>query len=240
MLAAGLWLGAPASALAVCRQALAIGMDVSRSVDRHEYALQVGGLAQAFEDAGVRAAFFASPRSPVMIAVYDWSSEGDQRLVVPWTEVTGPEVLDAVALQVRQIPKPAEAGMTAVGAALRYGAALLMQRSDCAQHTLDLSGDGTNNSGPTPDRVAIASTGAPLTVNGLAIGLPKAAGPISLDPDLETLTAWYGSRVIRGPGAFVEQAITFSDFSSAMRRKLIRELQTPLAVLTGPTTDRSG
>lgn len=233
-LAAAFWLAAAGAAPAACRQALAIGMDVSRSVDRHEYALQVGGLAQALADAGVRAAILDAPGAPVAIAVFDWSSEGDQRLIVPWTVVTGPAVLDDIAGRVLAMPKPADAGMTGVGAAVRFGMGLLTQQRACARLTLDLSGDGMNNSGPMPDQVETSVAGRAVTVNGLAVGSPRAAGTVSLDPDLESLTAWYEAEVMRGPGSFVERAVTYSNFASAMRRKLERELQPPLARLALP------
>lgn len=222
------------AAPAACRQALAIGMDVSRSVDRHEYALQVGGLARALTDAGVRAAFLDQPGAPVAVAVFDWSSAGDQRLIVPWTVVTGPGVLDDIAGRILATPKPADAGMTAVGSALRFGMALLEGQAGCTRLTLDLSGDGMNNSGPMPLDVATDIAGRAVTVNGLAVGSPGAAGTVSLDPDLESLTEWYEAEVMRGPGSFVEQAVTYSDFASAMRRKLERELQPPLARLALP------
>lgn len=236
LFAAGCWSdgGAAHAVHAACRQALAIGMDVSRSVDRHEYALQVSGMAAALADEEVRAAFLAVPQAPVELAIFDWSSEGQQRLILPWTTVTGPEVLDDIARRVLATGKPIDGGMTAVGAAMRFGAALLMQQPGCGRQTLDLSGDGINNAGPLPERVTASPAWPDITVNGLAIGVPKSDGPISLDPDLERLTEWYQAEVMRGPGAFVEQAVTFRNFANAMRRKLVRELEAPLARLAAP------
>lgn len=239
LVAAGCWADG-AAARAACRQALAIGMDVSRSVDRSEYALQITGMAAALSDQQVRAAFLAVPQAPVELAIFDWSSEGNQRLIVPWTLVTGPEVLDDIAGRVLSTAKPVDGGMTAVGAAMRFGAALLIQQPGCGRLTLDLSGDGISNAGPLPERVTASPAWPDITVNGLAIGVPQAEGPISLDPDLERLTAWYEAEVMRGPGSFVEQAVTFRNFASAMRRKLMRELEEPLARLTAPPAGHQG
>ena len=38
------------------------------------------------------------------------------------------------------------------------------------------------------------------------------------------VVAYYREQIIRGPGAFVEEADSFEDFPRAIRRKLIREL----------------
>ena len=40
-----LWLGLTSPVMAECRQALALGLDVSGSVDAREYRLQIGGVA---------------------------------------------------------------------------------------------------------------------------------------------------------------------------------------------------
>ena len=52
-----------------------------------------------------------------------------------------------------------------------------------------------------------------VTINGLVVGANTA-----------TLGRYYREFVIQGPGAFVEQADDYSDFETAMRRKLLREL----------------
>ena len=101
---------------------------------------------------------------------------------------------------------------TALGLALRFGGAGLAGQ-DCTKRTLDLSGDGTNNDGISPEvaRRELAMPG--ITVNGLVIGA-----------NVETLGRYYQRFVIQGPGAFVEVAADYEDFERAMRRKLLREL----------------
>ncbi|MEM9846126.1 MAG: DUF1194 domain-containing protein, partial [Pseudomonadota bacterium] len=54
-----------AAAQAGCRQALALGLDVSGSVDTREYRLQTDGLAEALRDPEVQSAFLALPSLPV-------------------------------------------------------------------------------------------------------------------------------------------------------------------------------
>ena len=62
-------LAAPADA--ACRQALALGLDVSSSVDDTEYRLQLDGLAAALLKPEVRAAFLALPDAPVRLYVFE-------------------------------------------------------------------------------------------------------------------------------------------------------------------------
>ena len=56
-----------------------------------------------------------------------------------------------------------------------------------------------------------------VTINALAIGGAE---------DLAGLVEYFEQNVIRGSGAFVETASDHADFERAMRRKLVREVQT--------------
>ncbi|TCP41393.1 DUF1194 domain-containing protein [Rhodovulum marinum] len=210
------------AAQADCRQALAIGLDVSGSVDAREYRLQIDGLAGALNHPEVRAALLQMPNAPVALAVYEWSGAADQRLVLPWTAIDGPETLAAVAARLRGTARAEASRTTAIGAALMRGAALLAERPECWRHTLDLTGDGKSNEGPRPREVPAGAE----TVNALVIGIESAARMDHAEADLAELTAYFHAEVIRGPEAFVETAQGFADFEAAMVRKLLRELQT--------------
>ncbi|NNE51708.1 MAG: DUF1194 domain-containing protein, partial [Sulfitobacter sp.] len=59
----------PLPASAACRQALALGLDVSGSVDAREYRLQLGGLAAAFDAPLVREKILSMPDAPVVVLV---------------------------------------------------------------------------------------------------------------------------------------------------------------------------
>lgn len=66
---------------AACRQALALGLDVSGSVDAQEYRLQTDGLAAALLHPEVVEAFLALSDLPVSLAIYEWSGPGTQVIV---------------------------------------------------------------------------------------------------------------------------------------------------------------
>jgi Ca-activated chloride channel family protein len=209
----------PAPATADCRLALALGMDVSRSVDRADFAVQTEGLALALEDEAVRQAFFA-PAGDVALAVYFWSGERQQDLVVDWVVVQTAQELEAVAAAVRAQVWPEVRQLTALGEALDYGRRLLEQGPDCRRHVIDLAGDGQNNQGRAPHRVYDAGGWEGITVNALAIRSHELG-----------LVRYYTDHVMRGPGAFVEVAETQAQFPATIRRKLVRELTEAFAAL---------
>ena len=212
---------AAAPAQATCRQALALGLDVSGSVDPWEYRLQTGGLARALLHPDVRAAFLAMPQAPVSIAVYEWSGRSAQRMVLPWTAIDSDATLAAVAGKLRATRRANMNLGTALGEAKAYGLALLDQQPGCWRHTLDLSGDGKSNNGPLPEEITPRRG---VTVNGLVIG--EEESPIRIGPGLGELVTYYDRFVIAGPDAFVESALGFEAFEQAMTRKLLRELAT--------------
>lgn len=209
---------------AQCRQGLVLAIDVSASVDFREYQLQTAGMAYALRDAEVRGAFLDKSPLPVALAIFEWSSADYQRLVLDWTEVTDADVLEQVAQTFEANPLPSEQSTTGIGAAILYAGELFARGPVCLERTLDISGDGQNNDWPRPEDARIDDSLAGININGLVIG---ADFPVDheLNPNrMGALTNYYNARVIKGPGTFVETADDFEDFGEAMRRKLIREL----------------
>ncbi len=201
---------------AECRLALALAVDVSRSVDSQDYVIQTEGLAGAFEDHAVRAAIFG-PEGEVALAIYYWSGDGYQDLVQPWVILNGPEALDAAIWKVRLTPRPEAPLATAMGDALRYGADLMAEAPDCARKVIDVAGDGRNNEGISVARTYEREDFTGITVNGLAVG----------EHEID-LVRYFHEELIRGPGAFVEVAPRQADYPRAIHRKLLRELQGPM------------
>jgi len=201
-----------------CRQALALGLDVSGSVSAAEYALQRDGLAAALQHPDVAAALLSMPEAPVRIAVFEWSGQSAQALTLPWTAITDRAALEAATARIAATRRRLTSQETAIGMALVTGARLLGQHGACWKRTLDLSGDGKSNSGPRPRDVKGSPALAGITVNGLVIGSDR-------EGVVAELSAYYAAEVIRGPGAFVEVALDFADYETAMVRKLLKELE---------------
>jgi hypothetical protein len=196
-------------------------MDVSRSVDMPDYEIQRQGLVAALQSPPIREAFLR-PEGHVVFALYEWSGEGVQTIIVPWTEVrSGADIdrmIEAVATHVRDERRLA----TALGEAISFGRALLAEAPACASYTLDISGDGQNNQGPEPDRIYAGQDFGGITVNGLAIGEHERG-----------LVDYYERHVIHGPGAFVVPAPHQRDFPRAIRVKLEKELNVRLIGAVG-------
>ena len=215
----------PVPAQAACRQALALGLDISGSVDAREYVLQREGLAAALGAAAVRAAILQQPDAPIRLTVFEWSGPAAQTVILPWTEIADAAALDAARSRILTAPRSQQDQTTALGSAMLAGFAMLDAQADCWTRTLDLSGDGIANTGPRPQDVGPDRVPTGVTVNGLTIGADLQPGRDETSADIRELSAYFRAYVIRGPGAFVETALGFADYAAAMERKLLRELQ---------------
>lgn len=211
-------------ALAECRQALALGLDVSGSVDAREYRLQMDGLAQALDAQSVRGALLDTPGSHVAIMVYEWSGPGDHAVVLPWTAVTSATGLDEVIETLRSTQRREASPGTALGDAMTLGAGFLGLQPDCWRHTLDISGDGKSNLGTRPRDVKPVLERHDLTINALVIGADAPQIGDTRQTEIAELSAYFGAEVILGPDAFVETALGFDNYAGAMQRKLEREV----------------
>ena len=223
LLGVALIAGAVAPAAAQCRLGLALGFDVSASVDQREYRLMMQGTATALMDPQVQAAVFSGP--PVALSAFVWAGAREQAIAAWWRVIDTPQDLAEFADRLASFPRPdgdplrTWGGRTGVGGAMAAAGQLLDQAPGCDALTLDLAGDGPSNDGP--DAVPLPG----VTVNALAVG-----GDLPLDHDgaVDGLSLWYGALVIQGPGAFVMIANGFEDFADAMQRKLLRELMPAL------------
>ncbi|MBN8292367.1 DUF1194 domain-containing protein [Rhodobacter sp. NTK016B] len=208
IIAALLTLPLPAQA---CRLALALGFDVSRSVDAADYRIQIDGIVAALFDPTIRR-LILDPPEPVALAVFEWAGLREQRLLADWTLLESAADIDRLAQRIVLSERRYDS-LTAVGPALAYAHSLFETAPECTWQTLDLSGDGQTNAGPHPQVVYRDTDFSEITVNGLAIGGHESA-----------IRMWFERYVRHGPGAFVEYAPTHRHFAETFRRKLIREL----------------
>jgi hypothetical protein len=86
------------------------------------------------------------------------------------------------------------------------------------RQVVNVIGDGRSNDGiaPGPIRDRMASAG--ITINGLCI--------LHEEPDL---LQSYTAEVIGGPGAFALTCQDYPAFAAAMKQKLAREINAPIA-----------
>src|SRR5262249_51505037 len=94
--------------------------------------------------------------------------------------------------------------------------------------TIDLSGDGTNNSGRDVTQARDEAITQGVTINGLVI---LSETPLAWNPDHTNpaggLENYYRTNVVGGPGAFVMAAQGFDSFGQAIGKKVTAERAKP-------------
>ncbi|MFK7874698.1 MAG: DUF1194 domain-containing protein [Paracoccaceae bacterium] len=216
----------PSLARTDCRHALALGLDVSGSVDAREYHLQIKGLVDALGASSVVNALLSDPLSSVHLYVFEWSGLDDQTPLVGWSEISSEsdisDIQDALRATVRRDATPG----TALGDAMQTGMHALADRAYCDVRTLDISGDGKSNQGPEPSTIRDAFKKANITVNALVIGADSSGTGTLRQAEIGELSSYFRANVITGAEAFVQIALGYQDYARAMTAKLERELKT--------------
>ena len=204
---------------------LVLAADVSRSVDEKKFKLQREGYAAAIADPRVVRAMTAGPRGRIAVCFIEWASNGEQTVVVDWMAVASAG--DAKGLSARVLDAPRSfMGRTSISAAIDYAMAHLGRSPfQAPRRVIDVSGDGTNNSGRPVTIARDEAIAAGVTINGLVIlsEVPLPTNPQHTHPE-GGLTAYYENNVIGGPGAFVLEAANFESFGQLMISKLIKEI----------------
>ena len=196
--------------------ALVLAIDCSFSVDSHEYAVQMRGLAQAFRSEAVKRAIAQGARQRIAVAAVQWSDDRNQKIVVPWTMVSGVADADALAQVFMHTQRQLTEGGTSLSMALAFSSSLFAAAPAAERMVIDVSTDGRNNSGPpvAPVRDRVVAQG--ITVNGLTI----------LN-EWPTLNSYFEANVAGGAGHFVIPADDYEAYAQAILRKLLREITGP-------------
>lgn len=219
-----LTLSLPMAVQAACRQALALGLDVSASIDNGEFELQMKGLANAFLANQVQDAFLAVPEAPVRLYVFIWAGQGGIVTILPWTEIENETDLIEVAYVLNSQSRQRISSFTALGEAMKFGGRALKTQNGCRRLTLDISGDGKSNIGVAPRDLRRTSSLSGITINALAVGQEYTFLLGTKDEENDDLVGYFAKNVVQGPDAFVEVAIGFPVFEDAMKKKLLKEL----------------
>src|SRR6266481_1307218 len=81
---------------------LVIAVDLSDSMDLDELAVQREGYAQAIVSKEFLQALKSGPNSKIAVTYFEWSASSDQKIIIPWRVIDGPESADAVANEIMQ------------------------------------------------------------------------------------------------------------------------------------------
>jgi hypothetical protein len=204
---------------------LVLAVDISRSVDDKKFRLQRDGYAGALANPKVINAIRSGLAGRIAISMIEWSGVAEQAIIADWTVIGTPEEALALSQRIRGAPR-AFMGRTAIGSAIEF-ALLQFPRSPyrAQRHLIDVSGDGTNNSGADVVEARQLALSQQVTVNGLAIlsEEPLPFNPLHTHPP-GGLLAYYENNVIGGPNSFALSAETHDAFGTMILAKLIKEI----------------
>ena len=200
---------------------LVLAVDVSYSMDLDELAIQREGYAQAIISKEFLQALKSLPNGKVSITYFEWAASSDQKIIIPWRLIDGPETADAVASEIMKTPVR-RASRTSISGAIYFAMPLFDQDPyHGTRRVIDISGDGPNNNGApvTPARDEAVSKG--IVINGLPIMVKE---PSYSTMDIDNLDWYYEDCVIGGPGSFVVPIKDREKFKEAIRTKLLLEV----------------
>jgi hypothetical protein len=200
---------------------LVLAVDVSYSMDPEEQQLQREGYITAITSREFMQALRQGINGKVAITYFEWAGPFDQKIIVPWRLIDGPEAADAVADEIARAPYR-RASRTSIAGALNFAKPLFDASGYRGlRRVIDVSGDGPNNSGPLVQLVRDDVLAAGITINGLPIMLKR---PNTFSMDIDNLDVYYEDCVIGGPGAFVVSIHAREQFKEATRTKLVLEV----------------
>ena len=113
---------------------LVLAVDVSYSMDLDELAVQREGYAQAIVSKEFLQALKSLPNGRISITYFEWAASNDQKIVIPWRLIDGPETADAVAQEILKTPIR-RASRTSISGAIYFAmkrASAIVVDSPCA------------------------------------------------------------------------------------------------------------
>ena len=205
--------------MAIVDLALVLAVDGSASVTFDEFGLICNGMADALRDPVVIKGLIGGPAKASYACLLLWSGTGAHDVIANWTRIASVAEAQAFASDVENMPRTVRPGQTAIGEALLAALTLLANvPAKPKRSVVDVIGDGRSNEGIPPGPIRDRMAAANITINGLCI--------LHEEPDL---LQSYTREVIGGPGSFAVICKDYPDFAEAMRQKLARETNAPIA-----------
>jgi len=226
----GIGVASPQARAETVDMLLVLAADVSRSIDDVEFNLQRKGYAQAMTDPRVLRAIVGGRHHAIAVTFIEWSGASDQNIVVDWIVVRDEEAAGGVAATMLSAPR-SFLGRTSISAAIDFS----MERLAAAPATadkriIDISGDGTSNSGRAVTEARDEAIAQGVTINGLAIINTQANPGYAFHTQPPGgLPKYYEENVIGGPGAFMLHVENFDSFAEAITRKMVTEIASAAA-----------
>lgn len=204
---------------------LVLSSDVSRSVTADKFKLQRDGYAAAIANPRVLDAIKGGRHGRIAVMFVEWSGAGNQKVVIDWTVIDGAQAAHAFGTRLLEEPR-AFADRTSISGGIEAAMAQIDKAPFFAEkQTIDVSGDGTNNSGRDVALARDEAVAKGIVVNGLVILSDR---PMPWNPDHTHppggLAKYYRDNVAGGPGSFVMEAKDYESFGEAILKKMIAEI----------------
>ncbi len=152
---------------------------------------------------------------------FEWAASSDQKIIIPWRLIEGPESADAVANEIMKTPIR-RASRTSISGAINFAVPLFDDNPHRGlRRVIDISGDGPNNNGAPVVTARDAALQKGIVINGLPIMVKE---PSYSTMDIDDLDSYYADCVIGGPGSFVVTIRDRDKFKEAIRTKLLLEV----------------
>jgi hypothetical protein len=201
---------------------LVLAVDISRSMDLEEVALQRQGFVRAFRHRDVIDAIQRGRLGRIAVTYVEWGSDRYQRTRVDWAEVADADSAAAFAEAVER-SSVMLVEWTSISGAIAFAAQSFEANGFRSERRIiDISGDGPNNQGTYVNLARDRAVADGIVINGLPIinDRPQIYGY----PPFPDLDLYYQDCVIGGPGSFIVVADGFKDFARAILRKLLTEI----------------
>jgi Protein of unknown function (DUF1194) len=204
---------------------LVLAADVSRSMDDPKFRLQRSGYVEALTNPRVLEAIQSGTNRRIAVSFLEWSGVVSQKVVVDWALISDEASARRFADGLVEAPR-SFADRTSISAGIDFAMAQFDRSPyEGLRRTIDVSGDGTNNSGRDVTVARDEAVNKGVTINGLVIlsDSPTPWNPEHTNPP-GGLANYYRNNVVGGPGAFVMVAENFKSFGNALINKLIAEI----------------
>lgn len=204
---------------------LVLAADVSRSVTAVKFKLQREGAAAAITHPDVLQAITSGPNQRIAVCFVEWATAGMTNVVVDWTVIGDGGAARNFGDRLVEAPR-SFAGSTAISTAIDFSVSQLERAPfKSERRVIDVSGDGTNNSGRPVTDARDDAIAKGITINGLVILTPLAESfrPEHTNPP-GGLEKYFQDNVIGGFGAFTVVAEGHESFGRALTKKLVAEI----------------
>jgi hypothetical protein len=194
--------------------ALVLAVDTSGSVSMSRFELQKQGYAAAFRNPQVLNAIRSLGTQSIAVTMFQWTGPFLHVVVADWMLIKDAPSAEAFAAAIDAAPRKLFGGGTSISGAIDYARTLLEQSPyKGARRIIDVSGDGSNNSGRPAAMARDEAVADGIGINGLPI--------LTVEPGLDH---YYFTNVIGGPGAFMVPVANYDNFADAVLKKLINEI----------------